>query len=125
MNSPLYWTIVRIGLALVWLYQGAWHKLIAVAPNHLEIVTQAIPFMNSRLAIGLIGAGECAIAVAILIRIFPRLVAWFQVGILAAMNTMGILSASDQISDPVGMLLSNFVLVLAALGAGYHAHHTK
>lgn len=118
MNRPGHGDFLRVAIALVWLYQGAWMKLIAVDPHHLSIVEAAIPFGPPRLWIGLIGALEIFLALWFLFPWKRRWCAWAQVGLLLVMNLGGLLSAGDQIPDPFGMILMNTVFALAILGAG-------
>lgn len=106
---------MRVAIALVWLHQGAWLKLIAVDPRHLSIVDAAIPFGAARVWIGLIGVFESFLGLWFLSPWKRRWCAWIQVGLLVIMNTGGLLSASDQIPDPVGMVLMNLVFALAIL----------
>ncbi len=113
-----YWCWLRFAIALVWFYQGAWLKVVAVDPHHFSIVEAAVPFGSPRLWIGAIGAFETFLAIWFLVGWKRPWCAWGQVGLLVAMNTGGILSAGDEIPDPVGMVLMNFVFALAILGAG-------
>ncbi len=113
-----YWGWLRLAIALVWLYQGAWLKVIAVDPHHLSIVESAIPFGSPRLWIGAIGAFETFLAIWFLAGWKRPWCAWAQVGLLVVMNTGGILSAGEEIPDPVGMVLMNLVFAIAILGAG-------
>ena len=117
-NGREYWFWLRFSIALVWLYQGGWLKLIAVDPHHLSIVEAAAPFGHPRLWIGAIGAFECLLAIWFLSGWRHRWCAWIQVALLVVMNTGGILSAGSEIPDPVGMVLMNVVFALAILGAG-------
>lgn len=113
-----YWCWLRLAIALVWLYQGAWLKVVAVDPHHLDIVEAALPFGSPRLWIGAIGAFETFLAIWFLLGWKRAWCASIQVGLLVVMNTGGILSAGGKIPDPVGMVLMNFVFALAILGAG-------
>lgn len=113
-----FWHWLRLAIALVWLYQGGWLKLFAVDSHHLSIVEAAVPFGSARFWIGAIGAMECLLAIWFLVGWRRRLCAWLQVALLVAMNTGGILFSSEQIPDPMGMVLMNVVFSLAILGSG-------
>jgi hypothetical protein len=119
--SAKWWLLLRIAVALVWLWQGLWLKVIAVDPRHLEIVSAAPFGMSKHLLLGLIGAVETSFAIATLFRFRPRLFAWLQILALAAMNGCGIAFAADRIPDIGGMLAMNLVFALAIWGLGHHA----
>lgn len=118
-----WWWILRISVALVWLYQGLWHKVLSVDPRHLEIVASAPSFLPPRLALGLIGAWETLLALAVILRWQPRLAAWFQIGTMVAMNAAGICFAGDKIPDIGGMLTMNLVFILTIWGLAYADPH--
>ena len=116
----------RFAVALIWLYQGLWCKILGHAPNQMRIVAAApgIRAAGSRSALTLLGAAECVLAVWILSGIFPLQAAAFQTVFLLSMNAGGIIWARKWIPDPVAMLLESFVLLLltwmSALQAGVH-----
>jgi uncharacterized membrane protein YphA (DoxX/SURF4 family) len=115
-----WWCLLRIAVALVWIYQGLWHKLLAVDARHLEIVAAASALLPPRFALGLIGLSETIIAVSILCRWKQRMFAWLQIGMLVVMNAGGIIFAGDKIPDIGGMLTMNLVFVLAIWGLANH-----
>lgn len=112
----VWWRLLRASVALIWFYQGLWHKILAVDARHLEIVASAPSFVPPRLALGLIGAWETLFALAVLLRWRPRLFSWLQIATLAGMNAAGILFAADKIPDIGGMLTMNLVLALVIHG---------
>lgn len=115
-----WWCFLRVAAALVWLYQGLWHKIVAVDARHLEIVASAPSFLPPRLALGLIGGLETLFAISLLARWRQRLFAWLQIGMLVAMNAAGILFAGDKIPDIGGMLTMNLVFALTIWGLVNH-----
>ncbi len=115
-----WWCLLRVAVALVWLYQGLWHKIVAVDARHLEIVASAPSFLPPRLALGMIGGLETLFAISILTRWRQRLFAGLQIGMLVAMNTAGILFAGDKIPDIGGMLTMNLVFALTIWGLANH-----
>jgi uncharacterized membrane protein YphA (DoxX/SURF4 family) len=119
-SEKIWWRLLRLALALVWIYQGLWHKVIAVDERHLEIVASAPSFLPPWIALGLIGGLETLFAISILLRWRQRLFAWLQIIILLAMNLAGILCASDRITDVGGMLTMNFVFALAIWGLAHY-----
>lgn len=115
-----WWCLLRMAVALVWLYQGLWHKIIAVDARHLEIVASAPSFLPPRLALGMIGGLETLFAISILASWRQRLFAWLQIGMLVAMNVAGIFFAGDKIPDIGGMLTMNLVFALTIWGLANH-----
>lgn len=115
-----WWYALRVAVALVWLYQGLWHKIVAVDARHLEIVASAPSFLPPRLALGLIGGLETLFAISILAGWRQRLFAWLQIGMLVAMNAAGILFAGNKIPDIGGMLTMNLVFALTIWGLANH-----
>lgn len=101
---------VRGVLALVWLYNGLWLKILAVDPHHARIVASTLGHPAWLTAIG---AGETLLALGILSGRASRLVNGFQLILLAAMNAAGILF-SGQIEKPVGLVISNLPLAACA-----------
>lgn len=117
----------RAAIALVWVYQGLWCKLLSHAPHHQKIV-QTTPFLGpfrQRQALLALGFLECVLAAWVLSGIHAREAALIETLLLVAMNISGLVWARRLISDPMGMLLQNFVfLILAWIAAGqldYHA----
>jgi hypothetical protein len=114
----LGWTadrkLVRVSIALVWLYQGLWCKVLGAVPHHLAVIS-AVPFIGpgaGRLALLFLGLAECGLAVWVLTGWQRRNAAIVQTILLVAMNTGGAIWAWRLIPDPVGMILQNFAFVL-------------
>ncbi|HEX4167250.1 MAG TPA: DoxX-like family protein [Bryobacteraceae bacterium] len=114
----------RMAIALVWIYQGFWCKLLGRAPHHQKIVG-ATPFFNSaraRQALVVLGCVECVLAVWVLSGVGAHEAALMQTLLLVSMNAAGLLWARSLIPDPAAMLLQNFVfLLLAWTAAGFYA----
>jgi S-adenosylmethionine:diacylglycerol 3-amino-3-carboxypropyl transferase len=113
--------ISRLAVALVWLYQGLWCKLLGGCPGHLAIV-QAVPGLGaSGGAILLAGLGlfETGLAFWVLSGWRPRAAALVQTALLVAMNGGGLLWGREHIADPGAMITQNFAfLTLAWIVAG-------
>jgi len=115
--SPKFIFLIRCVLALIWLYNGLWLKILHVDPHHLEIVqavfqvsvNQAANFLN------IIGGLETLLGIGILSGLFYRFVNYFQVFILILMNSVGIVSGEGSISNPAGLLIMNFPTILCAI----------
>jgi hypothetical protein len=116
-----WWRLLRVAVALVWVHQGLWHKVLAVDARHLEIVASVPEIVPPRVALGAIGIVEAFFGVAVLLRLRPALFAWLQILALAAMNGVGLAFAAERIPDVAGMLLMNTVFALAIWGLAHHA----
>lgn len=105
----------RAVMALVWLYNGLWLKLIVDDAHHEKIVASTFhdPALGKMLLSG-IGVAETILALAILSGRWPRLVNGAQIAALVAMNAAGIL-CSGQIERPAGLVVSNLPLVVCAV----------
>jgi hypothetical protein len=106
--------LVRLSIALVWMYQGLWCKLLAGAPHHLAVVS-AVPFFSpvaAHAVLMALGLLECGIAVWVLSARQLRRAAIVQTVLLAGMNAAGLIWARGLIPDPAGMVLQNFAFVI-------------
>ena len=110
--------LIRISIALVWLYQGLWCKLLGRAPRHEKVIAAA-PFFgrHARLALVLLGVFECALAAWVLSGWRMAEAALAQTALLLGMNAGGVLWARAIIPDPAGMVFQNFAFVLLAWAA--------
>lgn len=119
--SPTFLTVVRCGIALVWLYQGLWLKVIAHDPHHLAIVRSfAVAPITPLLLMTLIGSGETLLGLGVLSGLFWRALAWFQGLLLVVMNLTGILFGGGHIAQPVGLLIGNLPLLLCITLVGIY-----
>jgi uncharacterized membrane protein YphA (DoxX/SURF4 family) len=113
--------LIRLSIALVWLYQGLWCKLLGRTPRH-EAVVAAVPFLSAaqgHAALLVLGIVECGVAAWVLSGRRARESALFQTALLLIMNAGGVVWASRIIPDPAGMLFQNFTfLLLAWVAAG-------
>lgn len=118
--SAKWWLFLRWAVAMVWLYQGLWLKILAVDARHLAIVASAPAFLPPRIALACIGSVETLFGVALLLRWKPHLFAWMQIATLTGMNGAGILFGGEHIADIGGMLTMNLVFALAIWGLAHH-----
>lgn len=106
--------LIRVSIALVWLYEGLWCKLLGGVPHHLAVVT-AMPFIGPAAAsvvLMALGLAECCIAVWVLTGLRMRAAALAQTILLIAMNAGGSIWAWHLIPDPGGMLVQNFAFLV-------------
>ena len=103
----------RLGIAMVWIYQGFWCKVLGKMPRHRQVV-EATPFFNGRharqflLALGLF---ETVLGVWVISGLFPRAAALVQTCLLLGMNAGGLIWARAIIPDPIGMVFQNFAFL--------------
>lgn len=113
--------IPRLAVALVWLYQGLWCKLLGGCPGHRAIV-EAVPGLGERGGAALLyglGAFETVLALWVLSGWRPRAAALVQTALLAGMNGGGLLWGREHIADPGAMITQNLAfLTLAWIVAG-------
>lgn len=110
--SQRFLLAVRLVLALTWLYQGLWLKLILVDPHHLSIVEGIFPG-HGKLFLTVIGSGETLLGLGIASGLLYRFVTAFQAGLLITMNTIGILSGG--VPAPAGLIVANLPLLMLML----------
>src|SRR5438876_393436 len=113
--------LLRVSIALVWLYNGAWCKLLGRTPRHTDLIA-GVPLLNPSQAHALVlalGLVECGIAGWALSGLRARAAALTQTVLLLSMNAGGIAWGGRSIPDPAGMLIQNFAfLLLAWVAAG-------
>lgn len=106
--------LIRVSIALVWLYQGLWCKALGGARHHQAVVS-AVPFIGpaaSRAVVIALGLMECGVAAWVLSGWQLRKAAVAQTALLVGMNAAGLIWAWRLLPDPAGMLLQNFAFVL-------------
>jgi SAM-dependent methyltransferase len=119
----------RLAVALVWLYQGLWCKLLGRCPGHRAIV-QAVPGLSGgagTVVLAGLGTIEVGLALWVLSGWRPRWAAAAQTLLLVEMNGGGLLWGRGHIADPGAMITQNLAfLTLVWLVAGRAAergHH--
>jgi hypothetical protein len=115
--------LLRMAIAIVWMYQGIWHKVIEIDGPHRRMMKEVLGEKIGVAACVSLGILEGLLSGAVLMSWRPFLVAWMQIGLLAAMNTASMLTAFNQISDPAGMLTMNFVFAVAIWTNAWFARH--
>ena len=116
---PLW--LVRLGVGGVWLYEGAWCKLLRGQPHEFEVIA-AVPYLGRRAgaySLRLLGALEVGLALWVFSALYPIACACVQTGLLVLLNSGGLLWARHIIPDPAGMVVRNLsFLVFVWLAAG-------
>jgi uncharacterized membrane protein YphA (DoxX/SURF4 family) len=102
----------RIAVALVWLYNGLWLKLLSVSPEHRAVVDSLpLPQGIAGAFLTAIGVVETVLALWVLSGRYPRSAAVAQTLLLVAMNGGGLIFAGDGIERPVAMIVQNLALL--------------
>jgi hypothetical protein len=94
-EPPLLKTALTVAIALVWLVNGLYCKLLHFVPRHQQIVSRILGEDYSHLLTKFIGGLEILMAVWILSRIKPRWCALAQAFTVALMNCIEFLLAPD------------------------------
>jgi uncharacterized membrane protein YphA (DoxX/SURF4 family) len=108
--------LARVVIALVWLYEGLWCKLLSGCPSHAAIVRSLPPPFAHFAGVLLIavGAVEVALASWILSGWKARIAFWAQALLLVLMNSGGLIWGRAAIADPVSLVIHNAVLLALA-----------
>jgi uncharacterized membrane protein YphA (DoxX/SURF4 family) len=108
--------LARVAVALVWVYEGLWCKLLSGCPSHAAIV-RSLPSPVARFAAALliaVGAAEVALACWIVSGWKARVAFWAQALLLVLMNGGGLVWGRAAIADPASLLINNAVLLALA-----------
>jgi uncharacterized membrane protein YphA (DoxX/SURF4 family) len=95
MKHPTLYRILIWCIALVWLANGLFCKLLNLVPRHEQIVARILGAEHATLFTRLIGISEICMAVWIVSGIWRRLNAVAQMLIIATMNTIEFILAPD------------------------------
>lgn len=117
--APPGW-LIHAGIAMVWLYEGLWCKLLRGQPHEFAVVA-AVPKYGPRYGVRfllLLGAAEVALGLWAFSGVLPLQCAALQTALLLLLNANGLLWARHLIPDPAGMVVRNAsFLVLVWVGA--------
>jgi len=106
--------LIRVAVALVWLYEGLWCKLLGKMPHQVDVVAAHPLFGPARAEafLRLLGAVEVALAVWVMSGFEALACALTQTVLLVGMNANGLLFSREHIHDPAGMVVKNFALIV-------------
>ncbi len=80
--------LIRYFIALVWLVNGFWCKILGMVPRHRQIVGRILGEENAHTITIWIGVGEVFMAIWILSNYKARLNTWVQITTIATMNIL-------------------------------------
>ena len=108
--------LARAAVALVWLYEGLWCKLLSGCRSHAAIVRSLPPPLASvaDALLFAIGGAEVALASWILSGWKARVAFWAQALLLVLMNGGGLIWGRAGIVDPASVVIHNAVLLALA-----------
>jgi hypothetical protein len=95
MKKNLIYKLINFFIAVVWLINGLFCKVLDLVPRHQEIVERILKLENARTLTVLIGFAETGMAVWILSGVWPRVNSVLQIIIIAAMNILEFFFAPD------------------------------
>ncbi|MEM9982790.1 MAG: DoxX-like family protein [Bacteroidota bacterium] len=87
--------ILTYVIALVWLINGLYCKVLDGVPRHQQIVARIIGEAYARPFTVLIGLAEIVMAFWVVSRWRPQLNAWMQIGVVATMNLLEFILVPD------------------------------
>jgi hypothetical protein len=95
INKPLIKTVLTISIALVWLINGLFCKLLNFVPRHQLIVSRILGEEYAGIATKMIGISEVLMCIWVLSKIKSLYCALTQMIVIAAMNIIEFLLAPD------------------------------
>jgi uncharacterized membrane protein YphA (DoxX/SURF4 family) len=115
-NGRVLFSVSRIAVASVWLYQGLWCKLLGGSKSQKEIIHVASGYSSNLLTTATVAIGVFEVILALWILSGKRLraAAWVQTITLVCMNSAGLIWARSLIHDPGAMITENIVLLSLA-----------
>ena len=88
-------TIIKYLIAIVWILNGLFCKVLGFIPRHEQIVSRILGIEDSKPLTVLIGLFEVIMAIWILSKIKPKLNAITQIIIIATMNILEFILVPD------------------------------
>lgn len=115
-TSDRRFLLARIPIALVWLFEGLWNKLLGTRTDQLQIASAMTGLTGTaaQSAIWMLGLLECGLAVWVLWGTWPRAAALVQTLVLVGMNAVGLYWTSRLIPHPGQMLVMNLAFLTLA-----------
>lgn len=123
MQSKTIHLILKYAIALVWVLNGLFCKVLNLVPRHEEIVSRILGAEFSRSLTIAIGISEILMAIWFLSGVKSRLNTLTQIGIVAIMNTLEFILVPDLLLW--GKLNSFFAFIFIIVVYFYHFHLNK
>src|SRR5256886_12818183 len=105
--------LAKLAIAVVWLYQGGWCKLVAPNERHLQVVAgvPGVGPVHARKVLALVGTFEVGLAAWVLSGRAPRTAVAAQTAVLGRMNGGRLLLSRRTTPEPAKMLTPNPAIV--------------
>ena len=113
-------TLLTYCIAMVWMANGLFCKVLNLVPRHEQIVARILGEAYARPLTLAIGLAEIGMAIWVLSRIKPRLNAVLQMAVVAIMNTLEFFMVPDLL---LWGKLNAFFAFLFVLLIYYHEFH--
>lgn len=95
VNKATIHTILTYLIAIIWLVNGLFCKILNLVPRHQQIVAFILSEKHSRVLTVLIGVSEVLMAIWIVSRIKSKLNALIQIIVIANMNMLEFILVPD------------------------------
>jgi uncharacterized membrane protein YphA (DoxX/SURF4 family) len=120
MANDKFIFMVRAVLALVWLYNGFWDKVLSGDANSgfAQALGHMFPQQAAITSVHVVGWTETLFAVLILSGFLHRFISWLQLLILLFIGVMGLLTNS--VPNPGGMIVMNLPLIMCVLLVAFY-----
>ncbi len=115
MSNQTIHRIFTFFIAIVWVGNGLFCKVLNLVPRHLQIVARILGSDHAMLLTRTIGVSEILMAVWILSGIKPRFNTWTQVLIIATMNVLEFLLVPDLLLWGRANIFFAFLFILLVL----------
>lgn len=112
MNKSRFYYIIHYLIALVWLINGLFCKLLNLVPRHQMIVARILGDSYSFIITKGIGIGEVLMCIWILSRYQNKINAIIQMSVIATMNIIEFYSARDLLLWKSGNIVFAFIFIL-------------
>ncbi|ANH81944.1 hypothetical protein A8C56_14070 [Niabella ginsenosidivorans] len=113
MSNARLQKILKYAIALIWLINGLFCKVLNAVPRHQQIAEKILRIENGRTILVLIGVSETAMAFWILSGHRSRLNAIVQIVVIVFMNTLEALLAPELLLWGYGNAFAALLLVTA------------
>ena len=119
MSAKTVHRFLTYGIALVWLVNGLFCKVLNFVPRHQQIVMEILGVEYASLFTKLIGVGETFMAVWVLSQLFPQLNTITQIALVAIMNILEFFLVPDLLLWGRFNILFAFLFVLLLYYHGF------
>lgn len=107
--------IARVGLGLVWFFEGLFPKLLLVLPREVELVRRSGLFWATpEFTLNALGVGEMALGLWLIWGAWERMSALIATGAMVVLTVLVLHGDPTAIADPYGGIIKHFGLTACA-----------